>query len=176
VAGGYACVVVLDAAHALARDSLRAQDIAIRNWTNAIALLASDGRAVISGLPQALGQNLALWKLRAIASAELANRRELDFPPALRLASIQGEKSATEKIISNLDHTDYQILGPISLRSDTANIDSRYLIKYQYAQGAKLASEIKMEIAKLTSGTTRLGKSGRSTRAIKVRMDDPEVI
>ncbi|MEY4320226.1 MAG: hypothetical protein RLZZ471_167 [Actinomycetota bacterium] len=176
VEGGYACVVILDAANALARDSLRAQDIAIRNWTNAFALLSRDGRGVITGLPQELGRNFALWNLRQIASTELANRRELDFPPALRLASIQGEKSATAEAIAQLDRSEYQILGPISLRSDTTNIDSRYLIKYHFGQGAKLAVEIRAAIAKLSSGSTRLSKSGRTTRAIKVRMDDPEVI
>lgn len=176
VQGGYACVVILDAAHALARDSLRAQDIAIRNWTNAIALLSNEGRAVISGVTKELGQRLALWKLRDIASLELAERRELDFPPALRLASIQGDKNSAAEVIEQLKEKDFEILGPISLRSERSDLDSRYVIKYQYAQGAKLANEIKAAIAQLTSGTTRLGKNGRTSRAIRVRMDDPEVL
>lgn len=176
VEGGYGCVVILDGAHSLAKDSLRAKDIALRNWSNAIALLSDDGRAVVSGIPQQLGQRIALWQQREIASEEFANRKELDFPPALRLASIQGEKSAAVEVIRHIDSGKYQILGPISLKSDKADIDHRYVIKYQYSQGATLATELKASIAKLSSGSVRLGTNGRSSRAIRVRMDDPEVI
>ena len=176
VEGGYGCVVILDGAHSLAKDSLRAKDIALRNWSNAISLLSDDGRAVVSGVPQQLGQRIALWQQREIASEEFANRKELDFPPALRLASIQGEKSAAAEVIRHIDSGKYQILGPISLKSDKADIDHRYVIKYQYSQGATLATELKASIAKLSSGSVRLGTNGRSSRAIRVRMDDPEVI
>ncbi|MFM6977511.1 MAG: hypothetical protein ACKOWR_02175 [Micrococcales bacterium] len=176
VAGGYGCVVILDAAHALAKDSLRAKDIALRNWTNAIALLSDKGRAVVSGVPQQLGQMIALWQHREIASQELTERRELDFPPALRLASIQGEKTVAAAVIQELDQIKYQILGPINLKSDKTDIDQRYVIKYQYAQGPELATSLKSAIAKLSSGTVRIGANGRSSRAIRVRMDDPEVI
>jgi len=176
VEGGYGCVVILDGAHSLAKDSLRAKDIAMRNWSNAIALLANNGRAVVSGIPQQLGQRIALWQQREIASEEFANRKELDFPPALRLASIQGEKSAATEVIREIDASKYQILGPISLKSDKADIDQRYIIKYQYSQGAALATELRAAIAKLSSGSVRVGANGRSSRAIRVRMDDPEVI
>jgi primosomal protein N' (replication factor Y) len=176
VSGGYGCVVILDASTALAKDSLRAQDMAIRNWTNAIALAANDGKIVVSGLPQTLGQQVALWQLTEIASDELANRKELDFPPALRLASIQGEKSLVKAIASDLDQELFQVLGPISLKSDRSDIDQRYIIKYSYANGAALATQLKATIAKLTSGMVRTGSNGRTSRAIRVRMDDPEVI
>jgi len=176
VEGGYGCVVILDAAQSLNRDSLRAKDIAIRNWSNAIALLSPTGRAVISGLPQALGQKLALWQQREIAAEELANRVELDFPPALRLASIQGEKTATAEVIGKLDGKLYQILGPIGIKSDRSDVDQRYVIKYSYSQGATLAKELKSAIAQLTTGSVRTGSNGRTSRAIRLRMDDPEVI
>lgn len=176
VAGGYGCVVILDAAAALAKDSLRAQDIAVRNWSNAIALCATDGRAVISGIPQHLGQRLALWQHREIAAEELANRRELDFPPALRLASIQGEKSAAAEVIKSLDSSKFQVLGPISIKSDRTDLDHRFVIKYQYAQGAELAADLKAAVGQLSAGQVRVGKNGRTSRAIRVRMDDPEVI
>ena len=176
VAGGYACVVILDAAFALAKDSLRAQDIAIRNWTNAIALLSGDGMAVISGVSQELGQRLALWQLREIASDEFIGRKELHFPPALRLASVQGAKLSVTELIEKLDKTEYEILGPISLRSDKNDIDQRFIIKYQYSQGPKLSSDLKAALAILTTGSTRVGANGRTSRAIRVRMDDPEVI
>ena len=176
VAGGYGCVVILDANAALAKDSLRAQDIAIRNWVNAIALLSGTGTAVVSGLPQKLGQRIALWQLNDIAREELENRKELDFPPALRLASVQGEKAIVSAVISEIDHTKYQILGPISLKSDRTDVDQRFIIKYPYSQGLNLAAEIKSAISKQTAGQTRIGSNGRTSRAIKVRMDDPEVI
>jgi primosomal protein N' (replication factor Y) len=176
VSGGYGCVVILDASNALSRDSLRAQDIAIRNWSNAIALMAGDGKSVISGVPQALGQKLALWQHKEIASEELDNRRELDFPPALRLASIQGEKKLAALVIEDISRDKYQVLGPISLKSDRSDVDHRFIIKYSYSQGAQLALELKAAVARQTAGSVRIGQNGRSSRAIRVRMDDPEVI
>ena len=176
VEGGYDCVVILDASFALAKDSLRAGDIAVRNWSNAIALLAEAGRAVISGVPQALGQHLALWQHRDIAKAELRNRQELEFPPFLRLASVQGEKSVVSQVISKLDKNEFQILGPISLKSDRSDLDHRYVIKYQYSQGDRLAGELRAAIAQLSAGAVRTNANGRSSRTIRVRMDDPEVI
>ena len=176
VPGGYGCVVILDASTALAKDSLRAQDMAIRNWTNAIALAADGGKIVVSGLPQKLGQQLALWKLTEIASDELANRKELDFPPALRLASIQGEKSLVTAIASELDSNTFQVLGPITLKSDRTDVDQRYIIKYSFASGPALAIQLKTLIAKQATGMVRTGSNGRTSRAIRVRMDDPEVI
>lgn len=176
VEGGYGCVVILDAATALAKDSLRAQDLAVRNWTNAIAHAAVDSRIVISGIPQHLGQQIALWQLIQIASDELNNRRELDFPPALRLASVQGEKNLTKAIIDELNRDKFQILGPISLKSDKADVEQRYVIKYSYSNGSLLARELKAAISKQSSGTVRTGANGRTSRAIRLRMDDPEVI
>lgn len=176
VPGGYGCVVILDASTALAKDSLRAQDMAIRNWTNAIALTADGGKVVVSGLPQKLGQQLALWQLTEIAADEFANRKELDFPPALRLASIQGEKSLVTAIANELDKDLFQVLGPISLKSDRSDIDQRYIIKYSFANGSALATQLKSLIAKQTTGMVRTASNGRTSRAIRVRMDDPEVI
>ena len=176
VDGGYGCVVILDAQQELARDSLRAQDRAVRNWTNAIAKLAPDGRGVVCGVPQHLGQRLALWQLREIASDELENRKELEFPPFLRLGSIQGEKSAVARVASALKDSEFNVLGPISLKSDKADIDHRYVIKYPYSAGSDLARAIKSSIAASAAGSARTLSSGRTARAIKVRMDDPEVI
>ena len=176
VQGGYGCVVILDALTVLSRDSLRAQDRAIRNWTNAIAKLANGGRGVISGVPQHLGQRLALWQLREIASEELVNRKELEFPPFLRLASIQGEKIAVSKVAAELKEQGHNVLGPISIKSDKSDLDHRYVIKYSYAAGPNLAKAIKGSIAANSAGSVRTSSNGRISRVIRVRMDDPEVI
>jgi hypothetical protein len=52
----------------------------------------------------------------------------------------------------------------------------RLIFKYPYSIGVDLAKILKAEVARLGAGKTRTASSGRSARAITVRMNDPEVI
>ena len=176
IVGGYGRVVILDAATTLAKDSLKASEYAIRNWSKAIALMARNGVAVITGINQNLGQALVGWNLVELASTELANRRELKFPPHLRLASIQGETDLVAEISSKLADSHSEVLGPISLRGATAGIESRLVIKYPYHQGSELAHTLKSLVAVESAGSFGNSRSGRKRRAIQIRMDDPEVV
>lgn len=174
--GGYQAVVILDANVALAKDSLRASEDAIRSWSNAIAKLSANGRAVVAGVPQALGQKFALWQQTQIARDELENRRELEFPPHIRLASIEGPVEAISAITAEIQIENVQVLGPISVRGANGEQNQRFVVKYPYSAGATLAQTLRAATLKLTSGLTKTSATGRISRAIRVRMDDPEVI
>ncbi|MFY7862570.1 MAG: primosomal protein N', partial [Rhodoluna sp.] len=175
-AEGYSRVIIIDAKHALDRDSLRASEDAVREWSNAIAKLAPQGRAVIVGVPAQLGSRLSLWQQREIASDELANRRELDFPPHLRLGSLEGPVDVIAQIAAEVAIEGVQFLGPISLRSNTGENQHRLVMKYSYSRGAELSESLRAAQLKVSAGMTKTSASGRVSRAIRVRMDDPEVI
>jgi primosomal protein N' (replication factor Y) len=174
--GGYAAVVILDAGASLHLDSLRAAERAVIRWANAISLLSPSGRAVIAGVPQALGQKLALWQVGQIATDALAERREHAFPPHLRMASVQGELEVARKVIAHLQShmPQVQVLGPIAMKNGP-KLDNRFVLKFNYSDGLKLAEELRAAILMEATGP-QTSAAGRNSRAIKVRMDDAEVI
>ncbi|MFM6963757.1 MAG: hypothetical protein ACKOWJ_05805, partial [Micrococcales bacterium] len=176
VSGGYAAVVILDASSSLHHDSLRSTERAVARWAEAISLLAPSGRAVIAGVPQTLGQKLSLWQLAEIASTELAERRELAFPPHVRMASVQGDIETIRKVLQEVQRKmpQIQVLGPISLNAG-AKTENRFVIKFAYVDGLELAIELRAAIAAASAGP-KTSASGRNERAIRVRMDDAEVI
>jgi primosomal protein N' (replication factor Y) len=176
VDGGYQAVVILDANQALAKDSLRASEDAVRAWSNAISKLNKNGRAVVAGVTQHLGQRLALWQQIEIARDELDNRRELEFPPHIRLASIEGPIDAITEIAAEIKLEGLQVLGPIQVRGANGEQNQRFVVKYPYSSGTELAAALRATMLKLASGLTKTSSSGRISRAIRVRMDDPEVI
>ena len=53
----------------------------------------------------------------------------------------------------------------------------RYLIRYEYSVGETLAKELKARVLIANAGNRSINaKSGRASRAVKLRMDDSEVI
>ena len=176
VAGGYEAVIVLDANQALSKDSLRASEDAVRNWSNAIAKLGRGGRAVIAGAPQRIGQRFALWQQIELAQDELENRRELEFPPHVRLGSVEGPIDVITQLTDELTIDGVQVLGPIQVRGAQGEQNMRFVLKYPYSLGVILAEAIKAAQLKVTAGLTKTSATGRVSRAVRVRMDDPEVI
>ena len=179
VLGGYQAVVLLDCNELMSRDSLKASEEAVRLWSNAIALLSDQGRAIAVGLAGQLGKKLALWSQAEIAAAELATRRELRFPPALRMASISGEADLLQKVSAALaEDPRIEVLGPMPVHSRDQGVqDWRALLRFEYSQGAELAHFLKAQILLLTAGSKRVSaKSGRAQRPIRIKMDDAEVI
>jgi len=185
VEGGYRAVIILDGQRLAARDTLRATELAVNLWSNAVSLMASDGRCVGVGLATELGKKFALWDQRGIAAAELANRRELRFPPHCRMASVAGPRELIDDVVANLsqlaDKPDaIEVLGPL-LQGDSGPAlpvpTWRYLIRYEYGLGEALAKELKARVLLVNAGNRSINaKSGRASRSVKLRMDDSEVI
>jgi primosomal protein N' (replication factor Y) len=175
---GYSAVIILDAKSALAKDSLKATEEAVRQWSNAIALMGAEGRAVLVGVAGTLGTKFSLWSQAEISAHELATRNELRFPPAVRLASIGAEKDTMTKVVERLNQMqNLELLGPISIIDKGIEVEQRVLIKYEYSSGQLLAETLKSEVLKLSAGQQRFNpRSGRAMRPIRVKMDDSEVI
>jgi primosomal protein N' (replication factor Y) len=170
--------VILDAPLALAMDTLRATEEAVRNWSNAISLLGSSGRAVIVGLTGFLAEKLSLWAQADISAMEFRSRSELRFPPSVRLASLGAEKHLISELLPVLQNLPgVEILGPVRVISKGLEIESKLLLKYEYSVGAELAKSLHVAVAKLSSGNSRSNlRTGKSMRPIRIKMDDFDVL
>lgn len=96
-AGGYAAALLLDGDSLLRRENLRAGEDAVRRWFNAAALVRSaseGGLAVITAEDTAGVGALLRWDPAGYAGRELALRQELSLPPAVRIASVTGGRTA----------------------------------------------------------------------------------
>jgi primosomal protein N' (replication factor Y) len=96
-AGGYAAALLLDGDSLLRRENLRAGEDAVRRWFNAAALVrpAPDGGLVVITADDAAGVGALLrWDPAGYAERELSLRQELQLPPAVRIASVTGGRTA----------------------------------------------------------------------------------
>jgi primosomal protein N' (replication factor Y) (superfamily II helicase) len=102
--GGYGAVLLLDTWALLTRADLRAGEETLRRWLAAatLAQAAADGGRVIVVADGALTpvQALLRWDPATFAARELAERRELGFPPAARMASLTGPADAVADLIA----------------------------------------------------------------------------
>ncbi|WP_246569024.1 primosomal protein N' [Polymorphospora rubra] len=116
--GGYGAVLLLDTWALLTRSDLRAGEEALRRWMAAAALArpaAAGGRVVVvadGGLAPV--QALLRWDSGWFAGRELADRRELGFPPAVRMASVTGVPEAVADLLAGARLPDAAVvLGPV---------------------------------------------------------------
>lgn len=177
VPGGYAAVVILDGNVSLSRQSLRATEDAIRQWSNAVSRLGSKGEAVLVGVAGDLAQQFALWQLTDIASKELSTRKELNLPPTVRLGSVSGSfEKLTELAASMSAVRDLEAIGPAPFTKGRVFDEWRLVFKYPYSAVMEVARFLSIETSRISLGKVSVSKSGRNTRLLKVRMNDAEVI
>ncbi|WP_020573741.1 primosomal protein N' [Actinopolymorpha alba] len=145
--GGYAAALILDTWLALARADLRAGEEALRRWFNAAGLVrsAGDGGAVVvmgdPGIPAI--QALVRWSPVAQAERELAERQVAGFPPAVRLATLEGPSDAVTDLaeLTQLPE-EAEVLGPVPL-GDDEEAGVRLVVRVPRAGGTRLASALK---------------------------------
>jgi primosomal protein N' (replication factor Y) len=147
--GGYAGAVLLDGWAMLGLASLRAAEEALRRWMNAAALVrpAGDGGSVVvvaDGAQPAV-QALIRWDPATHADRELAERAELRFPPAARMAAVSGPEQAVAALLEVLTlPRDAELLGPLPADgragvAGSAAEASRYLVRVPRSEGTALA-------------------------------------
>ncbi|MGN6204067.1 primosomal protein N' [Humibacter sp.] len=189
--GGYRAVLLLDGDRMLARESLNVAEDCLRWWSNAAALAAPGAPVVLVGVAGPLAQALATWRQPAYAAEQLADRRVLRFPPAVRVATVTGTaKSVGDAIAALQPGTFIDVLGPTpehqsvdgeragAPRTARAHPDAvRAIVRFDYAHGADVA-------AALRSAVVRAAAKGRKPRdnrgyrpppTLRVRLDDPEL-
>lgn len=134
--GGFGAVLLLDPWALLTRADLRATEEALRRWMNAAALARPGGRVVVAtdgALPAV--QALLRWDAAWHAARELAERRELGFPPAARMASLTGTPDAVADLLAAAHLPEgAEVLGPVP-----AGEEERMLVRVRRARAAALA-------------------------------------
>ena len=124
-AGGYAAALLLDGWAMLGRPSLRAAEEAMRRWLNAAALVRPAGPVVVlaeASLP--VVQALIRWDPVTFSERELAERTELGFPPAVRMASVTGTPEAVADFVGAARlPAQAQVLGPVP-QGDTGGLEA----------------------------------------------------
>lgn len=138
--GGYGAVLLLDTWALLTRADLRAAEETMRRWLSAAAL-ARPGRAggrvvVVADGSLAPVQALLRWDPGWFAARELAERRELGFPPAARFVSLTGQAEAVQDLLTVARLPDgAEILGPVPAAED----QERMLVRISRGRAAELA-------------------------------------
>jgi len=173
---GYRAVLLLDGERMIARESLGAAADSLRRWSNAAALTAPSAPVILVGVGGELGRALATWRQDAFAAAELNDRRELRFPPAVRIASVTGPREAVEAALARLgDDAALDVLGPVPLATESV----RAIVRFGYEQGGTVAARLRGAIVEQASASRAARKhkgGGRRSPTLRVRFDDPDVL
>ena len=174
-AGGYRAVLLLDGERMIARESLRVGEDCLRWWCNAVALAAPGATTVLVGVGGVLASALATWRRFDYIRSELADRRSLRFPPAVRVATVTGTvedvQSATGALMG-FDRVD--VLGPVEIPAGGV----RAIVRFDYADGVAVATALRAEV--IRTATNRRKRTGSAAGRIAVtlpllrlRFDDP---
>ena len=173
-AGGYRAVLLLDGDRMLARESLRVAEDCLRWWSNAAALAARGAPTILVGVGGAIASSLATWRLADFAHAELADRRRLRFPPAVRVASVTGAASAVESALAAIDlGPTVDVLGPVEDQGG----GMRAIVRFDYAEGTRVASALRAEVIRNATSRRRRAAGAAAqppVPTLKVRFDDTE--
>ncbi|WP_234314004.1 primosomal protein N' [Streptomyces sp. NBRC 109706] len=157
---GYAAVLLLDGWALLGRPDLRAGEEALRRWLNAAALARGrhDGGAVVVLAEATLRpvQSLVRWDPAGHALRELADRRDLGFPPVSRMAAVSGPPEAVDGLLATAElPAEAEVLGPVPLPAPPAGRPraaggpppgeewTRALIRVPPGAGGRLAAALK---------------------------------
>ncbi|WP_438387798.1 primosomal protein N' [Actinopolyspora saharensis] len=175
VAGGYGAALLLDARALLSRPELRAGEQALRLWFAAAAKVrpAGDGGRVVVLADSSFSQVQALvrWDPSWYAAIELAGRAELGFPPAKRVASVDGSREAVSGLLGRVElPPEGEVLGPVPLgEEDEEGVAEREraLLRVDRGQGRALADA-------LWSAQREHARSGGES--VRVRLDPLELI
>jgi len=172
-AEGYAAALLLDGWALLGRPSLRAAEETLRRWLNAASLVRPAGAVVVlaeASLP--VVQALVRWDPAGFAERELAERAELGFPPAVRMAAITGSPAAISEFVGSAGlPARAEVLGPVPAEPNGADHHpepaERALIRIPRADGLALARAL------------HAAQAARSARkdgaALRVQLDPAEV-
>ncbi|MFF4411774.1 primosomal protein N' [Streptosporangium sp. NPDC001559] len=169
--GGYAAAVLLDGWAMLGRPDLRAAEETLRRWMNAAALLRPRAELVVladSSVPAV--QALLRWDPATHAERELAERTELRFPPAVRIATLTGSPAAVREMLGDVELPGQaQVLGPVPLDAPRGDqVRERAMVRVPQAAGAALSAALK--------GAAGVRSARKSPEVVRVCIDPLDVI
>ncbi|WP_251043449.1 primosomal protein N' [Arthrobacter sp. ISL-48] len=181
--GGYAAALLLDGDSLLRRENLRAGEDTVRRWFNAAALVrpaSEDGLVVITATDSGAVGALLRWDPAGYAQRELSLRMELQLPPAVRIASVTGPRTAVEHFTESVERqletsgVTLRTAGPAPLLLGSpamprrAGEDVRTLLFFPYGQAAT--------VTRVLRAARAAAAARRSEEPVQVRLDGVDVL
>ncbi|NMH79476.1 primosomal protein N' [Pseudonocardia xinjiangensis] len=176
-AGGYGAALLLDGWAMLSRPDLRVAEETLRRWFAAAALVVphtEGGRVVVmadTAIP--VVQALVRWDPAGHAAAELASRAEVGFPPAVRMATVEGTAGAVADMLAELPAV-VEVLGPVELDpvgiaagDEPPEVRERALLRVPRADGRAMAAALHAAQAARTAR--------KVPDPVRVRLDPVEI-
>lgn len=182
-AGGYHAVVLLDANRLLSIESLRAAEDCVRWWQNAAALAAPDGRCVLASGSGPAVHAFVTGRIEEWLRAELSDRHQLRYPPAVRVASVTGGRQQVDRALKALGQLPgVDTLGPTPVQERPGPNGQRgaallrAIVRFDYGQGAEVAKRLRGALVADAAGSSSrvAGRApGRAhPEALRLRFDD----
>jgi primosomal protein N' (replication factor Y) (superfamily II helicase) len=168
---GYAAALLLDGWALLGRADLRANEETLRRWMNAAALVRAGGVVVVAAeAGHAPVQALVRWDPVTLAERELAERRELGFPPAVRMASLTGTPAAVRDLLEAARLPEgAQVLGPVQVTGKDRDEElERALVRVPRHDAAALGLALK--------AAQGVRSARKAAETVRVRLDPLELI
>jgi primosomal protein N' (replication factor Y) len=161
-------VLLLDTWALLTRADLRAGEETLRRWMAAAGLArpATAGGQVVVVADGGLSpvQALLRWDPATFARRELAERRELGFPPAARMASLTGPADAVAELLELAELPEgAEVLGPVPVGEE-----ERALVRVaSRSAGGALAAAL--------HAAAGVRSARKSSGAVRVQVDPREL-
>jgi primosomal protein N' (replication factor Y) (superfamily II helicase) len=179
-AGGYAAALLLDGWALLGRPSLRAAEETLRRWLNAAAL-ARPGAPVIVLADAALPavQAVIRWDPVTFSERELAERAQLGFPPAVRMAAVTGPASAVADFVASAGLPGQaEVLGPVPAETPAharAGPDSGSDAEPQERALIRVPRRAGLDLARALHAAQAQRSARKDGAAVRVQLDPAEV-
>lgn len=181
--GGYAAALLLDGDSLLRRENLRAGEDTVRRWFNAAALVrpaSEGGLVVITAADTAAVGALLRWDPAGYAQRELALRVELQLPPAVRIASVTGPRTAVVHFTEGVEKQ--LVAAGVALRTagpapvllvgfgapQRVGEDVRTLLFFPYTQAPL--------VTRVLRATRAAAAAKRSEEPVQLRLDGVDVL
>jgi primosomal protein N' (replication factor Y) len=166
---GYGAVLLLDTWALLTRPDLRAGEEALRRWLTAACLVrpAAQGGQVVVVADGGLAPVQALIRFDPgwYAERELAERRALGFPPAVRMASLTGPAAAVADFLELVELPGgATLLGPVQISGDT----ERVLLRVTRSAGPALAAAL--------HAAAGVRSASKATDPVRIRIDPLDLL
>ncbi|WP_353810025.1 primosomal protein N' [Agromyces sp. SYSU T00194] len=172
--GGYRAVLLLDGERMLLREALRVAEDCVRWWADAAALAADDAPVHLVGVRGRIATAFATWTLARWAEEELAARRELRFPPAVRVATVTARGPVLERPIAEVRAIGrgVDVLGPVPVDDGL----ERVIVRMDYGVAPAVAASLRASMIRVATERRRpvQGQPVRRPPTLRVRFDDLE--
>lgn len=165
IASGYQAIIIDNPQNWLNRDSMRAREHALREWSDAFTQLALDGRGHLANFETDLARRFSLGDLMALSTEEYQARKALQLPPTKRLATITGNLESISVITTEANQMGLDVISVSGRNPATA------IIRYPYAKGREFALLVRR--VQLATPPT---DGERKRRGLQVHMDSQDLI